>query len=78
MADVDSDGTVTSSELAKALRKLGFRPTEADIRDILAAADDEDTEGTNGDSGVDPGESDSLDFARFHQALTSYRDRWER
>ncbi|XP_078612841.1 echinoderm microtubule-associated protein-like 6 [Branchiostoma floridae x Branchiostoma japonicum] len=78
MADVDSDGTVTSSELAKALRKLGFRPTEADIRDILAAADDEETEGTNGDSGVDPGESDSLDFARFHQALTSYRDRWER
>ncbi|XP_066266402.1 echinoderm microtubule-associated protein-like 6 [Branchiostoma lanceolatum] len=78
MADVDSDGTVTSSELAKALRKLGYRPTEADIRDILAAADDEDAEGTNGDSGVDPGESDSLDFDRFHLALTSYRDRWVR
>ncbi|KAI8515105.1 Echinoderm microtubule-associated protein-like 5, partial [Branchiostoma belcheri] len=78
MADVDSDGTVTSSELAKALRKLGYRPTEADIRDILAAADDEETEGTNGDSGVDPGESDSLDFERFHRALTTYRDRWER
>ncbi|CAH1245789.1 EML6 [Branchiostoma lanceolatum] len=78
MADVDSDGTVTSSELAKALRKLGYRPTEADIRDILAAADDDDTEGTNGDSGVDPGESDSLDFDRFHLALTSYRDRWVR
>ena len=37
--DIDGDGTITTQELGTVMRRLGERPTDAELKDMIAEVD---------------------------------------